>query len=166
MKKCPRCKAIKQDNEFYKFKRKENVFLQSFCKKCTGEVTAKWKLRRFGTVNSRKTIYGDRIRENERKKNRERRAKNPNKKNKESYAYQRKYPERWKAQRAVYRATKNGKIERSPCVICDAQRVEGHHFDYQKPLEVVWFCTLHHKRLHQFIKTEKLISLNKKIYAI
>ena len=40
------------------------------------------------------------------------------------------------------------------CEMCDSSdyRIEAHHFDYSKPLEVQWFCQKCHLRLHRMFK--------------
>ena len=45
-------------------------------------------------------------------------------------------------------SVKCGKIQRLPCEVCGAKKTHGHHKDYDKPLEVVWLCPLHHKEIH------------------
>lgn len=59
--------------------------------------------------------------------------------------------EKLKAHRIFHRAVENGKIERGKCFVCGAERVDGHHEDYSKPLEVVWVCRKHHKDIHKGI---------------
>jgi hypothetical protein len=53
------------------------------------------------------------------------------------------------ARRAVQVAIKNGSLVRQPCEQCRATPAEGHHDDYNKPLDVRWLCrachTAHHK---------------------
>lgn len=40
-------------------------------------------------------------------------------------------------------------IKPKNCSKCGATgRIEGHHFDYSKPLDIVWVCTLCHNRIH------------------
>src|SRR5260370_38957482 len=53
-----------------------------------------------------------------------------------------------KAQSAVARAVKSGKLIQRPCEKCGNPKSEGHHPDYEKPLEVVWLCSKHHKLVH------------------
>lgn len=53
------------------------------------------------------------------------------------------------AQRAVKYALKRGEIKKLPCTICGAQKVEAHHEDYTKPLEVTWLCKKHHRERHR-----------------
>lgn len=63
-----------------------------------------------------------------------------------------KYPEKWKARQALRNAIFRGKIKKQLCLICNEKKVEAHHDDYSKPLEVKWLCTIHHKTLHGVIK--------------
>ena len=44
---------------------------------------------------------------------------------------------------------KRGKVIKSPCSICGCEKVEAHHHDYSKPLDVIWLCRKHHVELHQ-----------------
>lgn len=51
----------------------------------------------------------------------------------------------------LYYNIKVGKIKRGNCEICGKIGAEGHHFDYSKPLEVIWLCPVHHKAVHKSI---------------
>lgn len=51
------------------------------------------------------------------------------------------------AKDAVHNAIRAGKLVRKPCTIC-GKKSEGHHPDYNKPLEVVWLCRKHHASIH------------------
>lgn len=44
-------------------------------------------------------------------------------------------------------AIRRKKLERLPCEVCGAV-AEGHHENYDKPLEVRWLCTKHHHEAH------------------
>jgi hypothetical protein len=43
---------------------------------------------------------------------------------------------------------KRGYIKKSPCEVCGESKVDGHHDDYDKPLQVKWLCREHHLELH------------------
>ena len=60
--------------------------------------------------------------------------------------------QKYLAQKAVYRAVKNGTLIRKPCIIC-GDIAEAHHWDYNKPLDVDWLCGKHHRMLHDHIGT-------------
>lgn len=65
-------------------------------------------------------------------------------------------PEKVEARKTVARALKAGTLVRMPCYVCGIEhgqrrsdgsrvRVEGHHADYGRPLEVRWLCGDHHR---------------------
>lgn len=60
-------------------------------------------------------------------------------------------PEKRRAQWAVSNALRDGKLVKGTCVFAGEGgckgRIEAHHPDYTKPLEVVWVCSHHHARL-------------------
>lgn len=60
-----------------------------------------------------------------------------------------KSPDKWKARQELRNVIYRGKIEKKPCEVCGDKKVQGHHEDYTKPLEVKWLCSKHHKKLHE-----------------
>ncbi len=52
------------------------------------------------------------------------------------------------AQRMVQKLVKMGVIQKMPCQECGETKVNGHHPDYTKPLEVKWLCQKHHWEAH------------------
>jgi len=52
---------------------------------------------------------------------------------------------------------KRGKIKKGVCEVCGDPNVHGHHDDYTKPLEVRWFCEIHHLELHGVIAGEQIV---------
>lgn len=55
---------------------------------------------------------------------------------------------RKRARTDAYLAVKRGELKKLPCEICGKERVEAHHEDYKKPLQVRWLCRRHHLQLH------------------
>jgi len=56
------------------------------------------------------------------------------------------------ANKAVGNAVRDGRLMKpDSCENCGGagQRIEAHHPDYSKPLEVVWLCSVCHGREHQ-----------------
>jgi len=66
--------------------------------------------------------------------------------------YQKRYRERYLAHKKLQYAIKAGKIKKQPCCICGDPNAQGHHNDYSKPLDVIWYCDHHHKEHHNIIK--------------
>ena len=61
------------------------------------------------------------------------------------------------------RALRFGKIERKPCSREDnncSGRMEMHHEDYDKPLDVIWFCQFHHGQRHRELNDLKRLQAN------
>lgn len=46
------------------------------------------------------------------------------------------------------RAIRQGLLVRQPCEVCCAEKVDAHHDDYAKPLDIRWLCRGCHKRHH------------------
>jgi hypothetical protein len=57
---------------------------------------------------------------------------------------------RWK----VGRALKAGRLVKQACEVCGARKVQAHHDDYSKPLDVRWLCLKHHSEHHAKAKGE------------
>lgn len=54
-----------------------------------------------------------------------------------------------KARYTTRNAVARGKMKKLPCEVCGAEKVEAHHLDYSKPLDVMWLCRKHHANLHR-----------------
>jgi hypothetical protein len=55
-----------------------------------------------------------------------------------------------KAQTLLNYHVRKGNIARKPCEYsgCTEAKTDGHHADYDYPLDVIWLCRKHHKQLH------------------
>lgn len=63
--------------------------------------------------------------------------------------YRAENPKKYKAHSAVSNAVRDGKLVRQPCDVCGREDSHAHHCDYDKPLDVVWLCPVHHVEWHQ-----------------
>lgn len=58
-------------------------------------------------------------------------------------------PDKYKANSAVGNAVRDGRLIKKPCEVCGTEeKVEAHHEDYSKPLDVMWLCFKHHRERH------------------
>lgn len=55
-----------------------------------------------------------------------------------------KFEARW----LTHRAIKAGKLIKQPCEQCGNVKVQAHHRDYDKPLDVMWLCATCHRHIH------------------
>lgn len=54
-----------------------------------------------------------------------------------------------KCHNLVTRSLRKGLIEHQPCSICGRKDAFAHHEDYNKPLEIIWYCQPHHSARHK-----------------
>jgi len=71
-------------------------------------------------------------------------------------AQTKRYPEKYKARKVLNHVIEKGRISKpKTCSVCGKTgRVEGHHEDYSKPLEVIWLCSQCHIDIHTNKKTD------------
>jgi hypothetical protein len=64
--------------------------------------------------------------------------------------YVARYPQKKRAQTDVLNALRRGELVRPDCCSgCgEAKRIEAHHDDYARPLDVRWLCRLCHRSWH------------------
>lgn len=136
-KQCFKCGRILDIEEFYPHKETKDGHLNK-CKECT---------KRDVFIRSR--ACPEKLKEYEIKRSKtEKRKKLCARVTKE---YRLKHPERMAIYLKVRRAIKKGIIKKpNNCSLCGKEaRLEAHHYDYNKPLDVVFLCCSCHRRLHQ-----------------
>lgn len=137
---CFKCGISKPRAEFYKHPYMGDGLLGK-CKECTKKDVSEHRLKNI-----------DRIREYDKK-----RASIPHRRKMAieiSRIWRSADKRRAKCHRAVSNAVRLGKIERKPCCVCGAVKSIAHHESYDKPLDVVWYCQVHHKERHKQMAIE------------
>lgn len=154
---CWSCMTVKEISEFNKDAQKSHG-LCGKCKKCHTKYTRMYeannqdKVKRWKEdnivkiVSSRHKYYISNVKE----RNGERYSKEAEAR--KEYARNRYYSHRKNSEaiHAVSLAVKRGDLIRPDnCTICGCEcKIEAHHEDYDRPLDVVWACSSCHKRIH------------------
>jgi hypothetical protein len=128
---CFKCKAEKAVTEFYVHPAMGDGRLNK-CKECA---------KRDVAENYRANI--EHYVEYER-----RRTERPERKEQARKYHRNRDPEKRIANQTAGNAIRDGRLIRQPCEVCGAEKVEAHHDDYSKPLEVRWLCRKHHLEHH------------------
>ncbi len=137
-KKCFKCLEDKPLMEFYKHSKMSDGHLGK-CKSCAKIDTNKHRLENIEYCRS----Y-DRARASEPK--RKLLAKRV------SIEWKAQFPNRRKAQIILGNAVRDNRIEKQPCFVCGQEKVEAHHPDYERALDVIWMCPVHHAQTHAMAK--------------
>lgn len=81
------------------------------------------------------------------------RVENPEKYREVMRRWEHSNPEKVKAHKKVMNALRSGKLLRpTHCEICGKEcKPEAHHWDYSKPLDVLWCCRICHNFIHTLL---------------
>lgn len=131
-----KCGETKLISEFYKHKSGKDGYTSN-CKECIKAYNRQYRQDNLEEV---------RLRDTERNKKPARQALH------RVYAqtFKNKFPKVTKASNAVNNALRDKKISKpTSCTKCNdsVARIEGHHTDYDFPLDVTWVCSPCHKSL-------------------
>ena len=134
MKTCSKCKIEKPICCFAKNKTRKDG-LQHYCKECKSALKRKYAQTDACKKSNRKYKQGDKGKAAAKKHDLSRRKK---------------YPQKYKARYKVANAIKRDWLIPQPCEKCGStKKTEGHHEDYDKPLETIWLCKKHRRELHR-----------------
>jgi len=141
MKKCFKCGVNKKIKEFYRHAKMGDGHLNK-CIDCT---------KRDALLH--RTLNIEKIREYDFKRSKTKKRLKLS--NINCKIYRKKNPEKYKAHSIVNRAIRAGKLKKKTCIVCKSKKSLAHHEDYSKPLDVIWYCQIHHIERHKEIKKEK-----------
>ncbi len=129
VKTCSSC-HLRKDESGFSIRKASRDGLTYVCKPCKRA----YDNNRLPSIRDKRKLY--RVRHY--RENRERL-------NKEARDYRKKYPLKVRAREAVRNALRDGRLHKEPCY-CGEVKVEAHHEDYSRPLNVEWLCNWHHKQ--------------------
>lgn len=136
-------------DDFYKHLGMNDGHLNS-CKECRRSYRANRPKERIAAIERKRN------KKPKRKLYRKSNLKRWRKQNPETVRAQKKrHPEKMRARYAVANAIRDGRLKKRPCEVCGAKKVEGHHEDYSRPLDVNWLCNVHHRARHSEIDGEQ-----------
>jgi len=150
MKKCFKCGAIKPLTEYYKHKAMADGYLNK-CKNCTKSDT---KRNREANLEYYREYDRERHKSdhNRRKANhiasRQWRKENPDRHSELTKLWRKRNPDKYKAQMKLNNALRSGSVQKAACEKCGDINAQAHHYDYGKPLDVIWLCVTHHAEHH------------------
>jgi len=147
-KKCFKCEEVKELKEFYKHSMMGDGHLNK-CKSCA----KKDSMNRYDSVMSDPKLL---IKERMRCRLKQRRRRDAGL---EKVYIKKQYPKTL-AHTMVGNAIRDGRILKAPCVICGDLKVQGHHEDYNKPIDVVWLCIRHHNDRHIHLRDASTLGIN------
>lgn len=64
---------------------------------------------------------------------------------------------KYHARQITIRAVRSGILSKMPCEVCGELKVDAHHDDYSKPLDIRWLCRTHHSQHHKQFKHKKKV---------
>ena len=152
---CKSCHKEKETNDFYKSDKYH-------CKDCIKKRVLEYRknnLERLQEYDRNRPNKEDRVSKCKQYKDRLR-QENPEKYDKIFHSirkrYRAKHSDKAKANELLNEAIRRNKIERpAECSMCKKKCIpQGHHFDYTKPLDVVWLCVRCHSALHKKLREE------------
>ena len=138
VKTCFRCGVLKPLIDFYAHKQMADGRLNK-CKACNKlDVSENYRARR------------DQYAAYERERNQQ-----PQRKQARSEYHKKRDPVKKRATMLTSNAIRDGRLIRKPCEVCAETKVEAHHDNYSKPLDVRWLCRPHHLEHHGKVSIEK-----------
>lgn len=143
---CSRCGVVQPRANYYDLKAATDG-KRSHCKTCHKAICAEWSSRNQRKANESRKRWSER---------------NPNKVANKTRSYRARNPEKYRAHWIVqYHVKKGNIVPPTACERCGAPgRLDAHHDDYSKPLEVRWLCPPCHGLTRRQSQHAELIAMS------
>ncbi len=145
---CFKCHQIKPLSEFYKHSKTADGHVNK-CKECNKkDVSLNYRknIQHYTQYEQKRAILPHRVQARKIYSKTEGGIKSHKK---AQVKYRTNNPEKYKAANVVNNAVRDNRLHKQPCFICGKIKVHGHHYDYNKPLSVIWLCPEHHNWMHK-----------------
>jgi hypothetical protein len=153
MKVCRECELEKPFSDFYKHAAMSDGHLNK-CAECV-----KARVKKHREINREKILAHDKLRSKKPHRVLARKLYSQTEAGKQARkkatkTYHKRYPMKYAAHVIFRNYVRDGKIiAETFCSCCKStEKIEGHHDDYTKPLEVRWLCEKCHKEWHRHNK--------------
>ncbi|RLG44502.1 MAG: hypothetical protein DRN81_04440 [Thermoproteota archaeon] len=155
MKRCFKCGAEKPLDQYYKHPAMKDGHLGK-CKECTkmdARATRAGNMEYYQQYDRGRSMLPHRVQA--RKAHYEQTKDSPERRAtayRANRAWLARNPEKRKAYQEVAKAVKKGIVKKGGCRVCACSPVEGHHVDYNAPLDIICLCSKHHKEAHRLAR--------------
>jgi len=153
MKACIKCSVVKPLDEYYAHKKMADQRL-GICKDCHRAAVRVLYFEKMKDPEWRERELG-RQREKSARSRRAGESSTTEIIRRSKMAWAERNLEKRKAHTMAGNAIRDGRLIRKPCEVCGKTKVDAHHDDYSKPLEVRWLCRRHHADVHLEINRRK-----------
>ena len=146
---------------------------RSWCKRCISDANHSYHLSHKQQISKRQKRYREINREYHQDRMRRYYIKNRTTRIAKTLAWVKKNPQKVKAIRLkhyqkyvarykVHNAIRSGILKQSPCNNCGNEKVQAHHENYAKPLEIIWMCApCHSAKHHNLIQWHQLADVQR-----
>jgi len=150
MKVCRECQMEKPLSDFYKHPRMADGHLNK-CATCVKTRIEKHRQENIERIREYDKQRGNEPHRVEARKQYIKTEAGKQAKKRAMDAYRKRHPLRYASHMIVQKAVLDGDLlKASNCSVCDStEKIEGHHDDYTKPMEVRWLCESCHKEWHR-----------------
>ena len=141
---CKRCNTEKPTEDFY-------ASSKSKCKECVKSEVRLYREQNIDRIQEYDRLRGDQPHRVKARKQYIQTDAGKQAKKRATDAYKKRHPMVYASHVITNNAIRDGKLfTTSVCSFCSStNKIEGHHDDYTKPLEVRWLCEKCHKEWHR-----------------